>query len=162
MIIKEDLLLTNLLASLLLAFVSTEIAISFNLYPCFVGYYGYYAPAFFFWRRHYAFKWIFYLFYNEFFFLLPSGCWFYRLMAALMPPRVIILANGMTIDELDRKNNKASDKPLANARQIWCQDIANLLQGHLPRLLSRWLNISIKDYRYLIWILFIKHIEYDT
>jgi hypothetical protein len=39
-------------------------------------------------------------------------------MAVLMPPHVIILANGMTIDELDRKNNKASDKPLANARQI--------------------------------------------
>src|ERR1043166_1798241 len=50
---QEELFLTNLLASFLLAFVSTEIAISFNLYPCFVGYYGYYAPAFFLWRRHY-------------------------------------------------------------------------------------------------------------
>ena len=147
---------------MLLAFVWTENALCFNLYPCFVGYYWYCAPAFFFWRRHYAFKWIFYLFYNEFFFLLPSGCWFNRLIAALMPPHVIILANGMTIDELDRENSKASDKPLANAREIWRQDLVNLLQGHLPRLLLRWLNISIKEYRYLIWILFIEHIEYDT
>ena len=46
---------------------------------------------------------------------------------------VIILANGMTIDELNREKSKTINKALANSRQIWRQGIVDLLQGHLLR-----------------------------